>query len=123
MAGSFPESTVYKSVVEFVESYLSVAYARDVTTGYHVWCPQWWQHTEAVVRLDSLWRSWEFHRLDGATGLSEWWIGHADPHMRVLLDPNGPFKACSALRGHRDSIGPLPLQSPPPGVFGPSESP
>ncbi len=113
-----PESgTVFASVVEFVEKYLSQVYARDVNNGFHMWCPSWWMHPEAVARLDSLWRSWEYHRMNSRTGLSDWWTLHADPHMRELLHPEGPFKVCSARGGHRDSIKALPLTAPPEGMF------
>ena len=49
---------IYASVVEFVENYLSLVYRRQVTDlSDTVWCPEWWQHAEAVARLDALWRA------------------------------------------------------------------
>ncbi|MFI5716997.1 DUF4913 domain-containing protein [Nocardia sp. NPDC051750] len=109
---------VYENVVEFVENYLSVVYRRQVSDlSDTVWCPQWWQHTEAVVRLDALWRAWEHLRRDPATGMSVWFLDHADQHMAVLLDPRGPFKYCSVRNGHKDRLDPLPLAAPPLGLF------
>ena len=110
---------IYSSVVEFVENYLSLVYRRQVTDlSDTVWCPEWWQHAEAVARLDALWRAWEHYRLAGRTGLSVWFLDHADPHMSKLFDPKGPFKYCSVRNGHKDMLSPLPLKSPQHGMFG-----
>ncbi|MEU7764595.1 DUF4913 domain-containing protein [Nocardia sp. NPDC049190] len=110
---------IYASVVEFVENYLSVVYRRQVTDlSDTVWCPEWWQHAEAVARLDALWRAWEHYRLDPSTGLSVWFLDHADQHMSKLFDPKGPFKYCSVRNGHKDMLSPLPLKSPQHGMFG-----
>ncbi len=110
--------THYKNVVEFVDAYLRHVYQRQVSdTTDAVWCPEWWAHHEAVARLDAVWRAWEHFRLNRRTGLSEWFIDHADPHMGKLLDPAGPFKYCSARHGHRKLLAPLPLTTPPAGLF------
>ena len=34
-------------------------------------------------------------RLEPAPGLSTWWLNHVAPHMRVLMDKEGPFKKCA----------------------------
>lgn len=84
----------FANVAEFVEVYLSRIYARDVSAPGTRWCRQWWKHGEAIARLEALWRSWEVARLDPGDGASNWWLGHADPHMRVLLSEDGPFRYC-----------------------------
>ena len=67
------------------------------TGGPIVWCASWWAHPAAVLRLSALWRAWEALRLEPATGMSNWWTLHFDPHMRVLLDADrGPFASCAA---------------------------
>jgi hypothetical protein len=110
--GMESSGTVYASAVEFVENYLSLLYQRQVTdTTETVWCPSWWAHTEAVARLDALWRSWESERKVAGTGLSSWFIEHADPQMKELLDPRGPFRYCSVRQGHKALLGPLPTTS------------
>ncbi|MGQ4597794.1 DUF4913 domain-containing protein [Nocardia sp. R6R-6] len=110
---------IYSGVVDFVENYLSLMYRRQVTDlSDTVWCPEWWQHAEAIARLDALWRAWEHYRQDGRTGLSVWFLDHADPHMAKLLDPKGPFKYCSVRNGHKDMLSPLPTKSPQHGMFG-----
>ncbi|WP_433597853.1 DUF4913 domain-containing protein [Nocardia sp. CA-135953] len=110
---------IYSNVVDFVENYLGLVYRRQVTDiSETVWCPEWWKHAEAVARLDALWRAWEHYRLEPSTGLSIWFLDHADPHMIKLFDPRGPFKYCSVRNGHKDMLSPLPLKSPTQGLFG-----
>ncbi|GAB2695276.1 DUF4913 domain-containing protein [Nocardia thraciensis] len=113
-----PHDTIYKDVVEFVENYLSLVYRRQVTDLTDtVWCPEWWKHAEAVVRLQALWRAWEYLRQDETVGMSIWFLDHADKHMAKLLDPRGPFKYCSVRHGHKEMLNPLPLKSPQHGMF------
>jgi hypothetical protein len=79
-----------------------------------VWCPDWWRHPEAVVRLEAMWRSLESLRQDSATGISVWLRDHADVHMAALLSPAGPFRGCSAKEGHcKEPLRPLPVSDPP----------
>ena len=115
--GSVPPR-VFASVEEFVRDHLSLVYRRHVDGRNRTWCPQWWCHGEAVARLDALWRSWEFLRTDPDTGMSVWFRDHADHHMGVLLDPDGPFRGCSPDKGHGDRLADLPLVDPPPGLLG-----
>ncbi len=105
----------YPHVAAFVEDRLVYLYARRLGQQF-VWCPEWYRHAEALSRLDSLWRAWEHLRLDPALGMSVWWRDHADPNMRALLDPDGPFAAC---RGQHSEypIPPLPVEEPPAGLF------
>ena len=52
---------------------------------------EWCFHAETVSQVEPIWRAWEHLRLDGDKGMTVWWRDHADHHMRVLLDPHGPF--------------------------------
>lgn len=107
----------FAHVGEFVENYLSRIYRRDVAkTGVH-WCPQWWQHAEAIARLEAIWRAWESLRLDPAQGPSNWWLGHADPHMRVLLGDDGPFVYCRNGEHASERYSDLPVEPAPNGLF------
>jgi hypothetical protein len=109
---------VYANVGEFVERYLSPVYRRHVDDPTDTrWCPQWWLHPEAFMRFEALHRSWEYLRYNGATGMSDWFLDHADPHMSELLDRRGPFKHCSVRNGHHDAAGLRPVRSPHPGTF------
>ena len=95
-ASDVPE-LFYPNVAEFVSNKLANTYRRQLNVqGGVTWCPQWWKHAEAISRLEALWRSWEYLRRDPATGMSVWWRDHADPHMGVLMDPQGPFAPADA---------------------------
>lgn len=89
---------VYGSAEEFLHEQLLPTYVRNVRGKQMRWCGRWFLHPEAIARITSLWRSWEKLRLEAGTGSSDWWLHHADPHMRVLLDPEGPFFNCG--EGH-----------------------
>ncbi|WP_216897328.1 DUF4913 domain-containing protein, partial [Nocardia alni] len=96
-----PPEAVFADVVDFVENRLVYVYRRVPDTANRRWCPQWWKHDEAVLRLYALWRAYEaLRRDDTGTGLSTWWLHHADPHMSRLMAVDGPFELCR--RGHRD---------------------
>ncbi len=80
------------------------------------WCPQWWEHPEAVLRLETLWQTWESLRLQGGLGMSAWLRDHADYHLPMLLDPDATFRGCTAERGHRPRGGGVDWLEPPVGV-------
>ena len=117
-----PPGLYYGTVEEWVHEWLFPVYRRSVLGHERVWCPQWWRHAEAVARLESLWRAWEHLRQDAATGLSVWFRDHADHHMTILLDADGPFKGCD---GHHSDhpVEELPHDPPPEGMFEPDELP
>lgn len=110
---------LYPTLDRWVLEWLSPTYRRQLGHG-RTWCPQWWRHPEAIVRLEALWRSWEHYRLPehAALGMSLWWRDHADPHLAVLMDPDGPFTGCTVEEGHKPRLGPLRCDHPPPGLFG-----
>ena len=117
-----PPSLYYLTLDEWTQEWLFPVYRRSVEGHSRVWCAQWWRHAEAVARLESLWRAWEHLRLDAATGLSVWFRDHADHHMAVLLDADGPFKRCH--HGHaQDPLGELPHEPTPAGMFQPEDPP
>lgn len=106
----------YGSADEFVRERLRYMYSRRVGPGNSMfrWSARWWEHPEALARIDALWRAWEHLRLDGATGSSAWWIEHADHHMPILMSPEGPFaKSEDSNRAGE----PLPYEAPPAGLF------
>ncbi|ADB35975.1 hypothetical protein Kfla_6987 [Kribbella flavida DSM 17836] len=105
----------YPHVAAFVEDRLVYLYSRRLGQTY-VWCPEWFRHAEALSRLDSIWRAWEHLRLDPATGMSVWWRDHADPHMMVLLSPDGPFAGCRGQHSEY-TAPPLATVTPPEGLF------
>lgn len=118
-----PPRLFYPTLDLFVGEQLAPLYRRTLGHG-RTWCPEWWRHAEAITRLEALWRSWEHLRLEPALGMSVWLRDHADPHMAVLLDPDGPFHGCKK-DGHSPRLDPLPVAAPPAGLFSadPSEEP
>lgn len=79
-----------------------------------MWCPQWWRHEEAAVRLDALWRAWEMARIEGGSAMSYWWDMHFDAHWAALSSDQGPFAACKD-QVHSDKLTALPTAAPPEG--------
>ncbi|MET9557152.1 DUF4913 domain-containing protein [Streptomyces sp. NPDC006645] len=105
----------YGNVNEFVTDRFIYFVHRPTAGSGRVWCAEWYRHAEALSRLDSVWRAWEALRWDAGMGMSHWWLHHADPHLRALLDPiTGPFADCS--EGHQNAR-PLPVIDPPEGLF------
>lgn len=102
----------YPNPIAFFTGTLGPSYVRDVGNGSEfAWCPQWYKHPEALSRIESVWRAWEYLRMDGSLGISTWWTNHADPHMRMLMAPNGCFKKC-VYNGHAERTKPEQLSLP-----------
>ncbi|MDE1674358.1 DUF4913 domain-containing protein [Nocardia gipuzkoensis] len=104
----------YRNLELFVSKFIAQLYRRDaIREGSQKklrWCPQWWDHGEAVARLSALWRAFERMRQGDGVEMSVWWLHHADPTMDRLLDPdNGPFKWCSVPDGHVRRLQALPV--------------
>jgi hypothetical protein len=102
----------FPNSAQWLTAYLLPNYVRRL--GDARWCRQWWEHAEALTRIEALWRSWEAMRWDGPTGMAVWWRDYADPHMRVLTATDGPFFDCQ--RGHKVA-DPFPTDPPPEGLF------
>ncbi|MFD5555287.1 DUF4913 domain-containing protein [Streptomyces sp. NPDC127068] len=112
------DEMVFASLDEFYDEYLSQIVRRRVDGVRLAWCPDWWKHPEAIVRIAALWRAFEYLRLDSALGISHWWLQHADPHLAVLMHPlTGPFVLCSGPEGHTAELGPLPGNPSPPEMW------
>lgn len=107
----------YTTLDHFVRDFLVEALWVDVASSSRIWCPQWWRHAGAIIRLEALHRSFEELRKDPGVGMSSWLRDHADYHLAILMEPNGPFKGCS-IKGHdseRERF--MPAEAPPPGFF------
>lgn len=105
---------IYGSAEEFLHAQLLPSYIRNVRGKQMRWCSRWYLHPETITRITALWRAWEKLRLEAGTGSSDWWLQHADPHMRVLLDPEGPFFNCGD--GH-SAPKPMEAEMAPTGWF------
>lgn len=76
------------------------------------WCERWWDHPEAVLRLDALWRTWEAAALDPVRGVADWLRDYLDPGLSVLLSAAGPFGGCR--EGIHAGPSVLPVSPAPP---------
>ncbi|MFI5782618.1 DUF4913 domain-containing protein [Nocardia sp. NPDC051570] len=118
--GAAPEWR-YRSLGQFLQRYLAPTYRRQVTDRSDtVWCPQPWLHKEAAERLAAIWRAYEHGlRSPNPKAENDWWLTCADPTLRALMKPDGPFQYCSVRKGHSDMLVPLPMQfaAAPPELF------
>ena len=110
-----PPEPLYGNVADWLHDYLLPNYRRRLL--HARWCRRWWEHAEAISRLEAIWQAWESMRYDGATGMAVWWRDYADPHLRVLLDESGPFFDCDATRDQHKIPATLPVDLPPAGLF------
>lgn len=112
-----PREPEYPSTTAFVEGFVAQLYRREVSARGSErqlrWCPQWFAHGEVVSRFEGLHAAFESMRLGATTEWSAFWIVHCDPMMDRILDPEGPFKYCSASEGHRGKMPPLPCTEAP----------
>ncbi|MFI6982222.1 DUF4913 domain-containing protein [Embleya sp. NPDC050154] len=110
---------VFESVDRFVVDYMVKVIERRLNRSSIMWCPAWWKHPEAIIRFTAIWRAFEYLRHDAALGMSTWWLQHADPHLRMLMDPElGPFVACDPREGHSDRpLAELPIEPSPPEMW------
>ncbi|MET4050456.1 MULTISPECIES: DUF4913 domain-containing protein [unclassified Rhodococcus (in: high G+C Gram-positive bacteria)] len=105
-------STKFPTFNAWFDSWFSAIIARKLssTEGKNrVFCPCWWEHSEVVVRLHSLWTAWEGATAseDGAA-MSGWWVHHADPQLRTMLDAeHGPMYRCTSGSGGHQTTPPM----------------
>lgn len=115
-----PPKLLYPNSLEWVQHWLLPTYRRGVpeTGETSTWCPQWWEHPEAVIRLSALWHGFEMSRLEAGDAFSSWLRDHLDHHMSVLLSARGPFEHCTIGDGHNTvrALKPLPMMNLPKGL-------
>lgn len=102
---------LFGSVQEWVAGHFALVYRRPVSPASR-WCASWWDHAEAVCRLEALWRTFEAARLEPLRGMADWYRD-LDPQLAVLTSPAGPFAQCTPER--HSPPRPLPLLPVPPG--------
>jgi hypothetical protein len=106
----------YPDVKSWVSEHFAPMYARPLG-GEFRWCPRWWEHAEAISRLEALWRSWETLRVDPGLGMATWYRDHFDSQLTILLGNRGPFALCSPDR--HESMKALPVEPAPEGYWPP----
>lgn len=106
------------TLVPWVENNITTLIARKVPTtdGAPKWCQCWWDHAEAIARLEAARQAWVALSGAGGTGL----VTYFDFLDRVVLAPltsdTGPFARCGP-RQHTFER-PLGHTPPPPEVYG-----
>jgi Domain of unknown function (DUF4913) len=104
-------------LVPWVENNITTLIARKVPTtdGAPKWCPCWWDHAEAIARLEAARQAWA--ALSGAGGTAL--VTYFDYLDRVVLAPltsdTGPFARCGPR--HHTVERPLGHTPPPPEVY------
>ena len=100
----------FGSLLEFVVEHFGPVYARNTSPTVR-WCASWWDHAEAIYRLEAVWRTWELYRLEPRLGIASWLRDYLDPQLRELTSATGPFASCTQDR--HSPVKALPTNQPP----------
>lgn len=108
----------FRSLPEFVQDFFVVVAVRHTNPGTGRWCSKWWDHEEAVLRLEALWDAFEALRLEPGTGMAVWIRDYLDPTVAALTsDALTPFRECDERRDVHVVDEPWPVEDPPEGMF------
>lgn len=114
--GTAGPETRFASLPEFVSEFLVQIWRKELLAG--CWCDQWWEHPEAVLRLEAIWDAFEALRIEPGTGVSVWIRDHLDYHMRVLTTrETSPFYRCDITKKRHHTPDAWPAVEAPPGMF------
>jgi hypothetical protein len=100
------------SLKEWVHDTVTSMIARPLR-GDLTWCPIWWEHAEAVFRLEALRRAWAELASEPGAAMSIWIRDHLDPCLRELLSPIGPFADCAHNERYRSITSHTPVPTLP----------
>jgi hypothetical protein len=92
-----PVVPCFGSLLEFVVEHFGPVYARNTSPTVR-WCASWWDHAEAIYRLEALWRTWELYRLEPRLGIASWLRVEVVPQLAQLTSATGPFASCTEDR-------------------------
>lgn len=84
----------FATLAEFVEWLATVWEQKISSQSGPMWCSRWFEHPEAVLRLEAMWRSFEAARADPLNGMATWLRDIADHHMSQLTSGTSPFRRC-----------------------------
>lgn len=104
-------------LVPWVEDNITTLIARKVPTtdGAPKWCPQWWDHAEAIARLEAARQAWLALSAAGGTGLVTYFDYLDRVVLAVLTSETGPFARCGPRQHTIDRpLGHIP---PPPEAY------
>ena len=110
----------HPTLEDWVTEFFAPTFCRSISPSVR-WCAQWWDHAEAISRLEALWRSWEVLRLQRWEGAAVWYRDFLDSQLAVLLAPTGPFAQCTPDR--HTPVKPLPTTRAPEGWWGYPDDP
>lgn len=86
---------LYPSLPAWVEHHFTQTYPWRVSE-HTRWCVQWWDHPEAIVRLNVLWQLWELARVEqDPAAMGSWLRDWLDRLLPPLTAVTGPFCRCS----------------------------
>jgi Domain of unknown function (DUF4913) len=105
-----------RTLVPWVENNITTLISRKVPTtdGAPKWCPSWWDHAEAIARLEALRRAWIALSGVEGTGLVTY-FDYLDRVLAVLTSDTGPFARCGPHHHTPDrTLGHTP---PPPEIY------
>jgi len=89
-----------EDLITWVHEHVTSIIARPLR-GELKWCPRWWSHPEAILRLEALRLAWEEHVVANGAAMSQWIREHLDPCLYALTNPLGTFADC----GHSERAG------------------
>jgi len=107
------KAPTYEALAEFVKEEFCPRYTRRRQGGRWRWCPQWWEHSEAVSRLGALHLAWEAMHDDGPNGMGDWYRDHLDHQLPILMGADGPFRGCAEQHWPADPADDLRPGTPP----------
>jgi len=108
-----PAPVVLGELAPWVQDWLLPTFRRLPGGARGRWCRQWWDHEEAVLRLQALHCSHRQLFAAGGTGPGVWFRDHLDPALERLLGNDGPFSGCSTDPVRHDPLEPLPMHPVP----------
>ena len=117
------EGVDMRILVPWVENNITTLVARKVPTtdGAPRWCAQWWDHAEAIARLEAARQAWTALSTTGGTGLVTYFDYLDRIVLAVLTSDTGPFARCGPRQHTPDrALGHI---TPPPEIYEPTGSP
>ena len=94
-----PPTPLYGNVADWLHDYLLPNYRRRQL--HARWCRRWWEHAEAISRLEAIWQAWEATRYDGAR--PGWQCGGATTPTHTCGSSPTPTDRSSTATPHRTS--------------------
>ncbi|MDH6291836.1 DUF4913 domain-containing protein [Rhodococcus opacus] len=112
---------MYPSYEAWVEGWFTQVIRRKMGPGGGesglAWDARWWLYPEVAGRFKALWYAWEEARAsDKASAMSNWWIHHLEPHVRVIFDSDTGPMSHAKRDGSFSGWPALPYEPMPPGL-------